>query len=60
MKYASKLTDAELKYLYARYLKTIPDRIDNFQSRLPVGDRWIEMSGDYLTGDFLLQDVISR
>ena len=58
MKYANKLTDVELKYLYARRLKTTPNRIDNFQSRLPACDPWIELSGEYLTGDFLLQDVI--
>lgn len=58
MKYADKLTDAELKYLYARRLKTVPNRIDNFQSRLPAGDPWIEMSGDYRIRDLLLQDVI--
>nr|WP_302426762.1 hypothetical protein [Limosilactobacillus mucosae] len=58
MKYANKLTDAELKYLYARRLKTVPNRIDNFQTYQSIGDRWIEMSGDYRTSDLLLQDVI--
>lgn len=58
MKYADKLTDTELKYLYARLLKTVPDRIDNFQSYQSSSDRWIEMSGDYRTSDLLLQDVI--
>ena len=54
MKYANKLTDVELKYLYARRLKTVPNRIDNFQFYQSSGDRWIELSGDYRTSDFLL------
>lgn len=58
MKYANKLTDAELKYLYARRLKTVPNRIDNFQTYRSIGDQWIELSGDYRTSDLLLQDVI--
>ena len=58
MKYANKLTDVELKYLYARRLKTVPNRIDNFQFYQSSGDRWIELSGDYRTSDFLLQYVI--